>query len=57
MLVLRELNDVVGKVAQLQVGEAVVPEVFKQPRAAAGRLVADGRAANAHADRRNAGAD
>lgn len=40
MLILRELYDVVGEVAQLQVGEAVVAEVLEQAGAARRRLVA-----------------
>lgn len=51
MLVLRELHDVVGEVAQLQVGEAVVAEVLQQARAAGGRLLAHQRA-HAHAAHR-----
>lgn len=58
VLVLRELDDVVGELAQLQVGEAVVAEVLEQAAAASGRLVAHERAhahaAHAHAAHANA---
>lgn len=55
VLVLRELDDVVGEVAQLQVGEAVVAEVLEQARAARRRLVA--RHQRAHRPHAHAHAD
>lgn len=39
VLVLGELHDVAGDLAQLQVGIAIVPEVLQQPAAAGGHDV------------------